>query len=84
MDKEQMFTVIKQIIVEVIPELSNKTIVINDSLREIGANSIDRAEILIKCMAATQLTVPLTEFAGAKNIEELVDIFLKQLQMKNT
>lgn len=35
MDQEQVFAVVKQIIVDVIPELSNGLISINNSLKEI-------------------------------------------------
>lgn len=82
MDKEQVFAIIKQNIIEVVPELANRSITMNDSLRELGANSVDRAEILIKSMASLQLNVPLLEFGQAKNLEELVLIFLKESQSK--
>lgn len=80
MDKEQVFTILKQNIVDVVPELANRTITLDDSLRELGANSIDRAEILIKTMASLRLHVPLIDFGHAKNINELVTIFLEKLK----
>lgn len=78
MDKDQIFAVIKQNIIDVIPELADKPITIKDSLRDLGANSVDRAEILIKSMSAMQLKVPLVEFGQAKNIEDLVLLFLEK------
>ncbi len=80
MDEDQVFAVIKQNILDILPELSHRSITIKDSLRELGANSIDRAEILIQSMASLQLKIPLIEFGQAKNIEELVGIFTKKLQ----
>ena len=80
MNKEQIFSIVKEGIIEVIPELADKPITITDSLKELGANSVDRAEILIRTMAACQLKVPLIKFAEAKNIEELVSIVMKKLQ----
>lgn len=80
MDKDQVFAIIKENIIDVVPELANREITIKDSLRELGANSVDRAEIIIKSIAALKLQVPLVEFAQAKNIEELVAIFSEKLK----
>lgn len=80
MDREAVFAIIKQNIIEIVPELANHPITMKSSLRELGANSLDRAEILIKSMATLQLIAPLVEFAQAKNIEELVQIFLEKLK----
>lgn len=82
MDKDQIFSIIKQNIVDVVPDLANRTIAIEDSLKDLGANSVDRAEIIIKSMAALQLKVPLVEFGQAKNIQELVNIFASKLTSK--
>lgn len=80
MDEQQIFIVIKQKIIEVIPELSNREISTNDSLRELGANSVDRAEILIESMSALQLKVPLVDFGEAKNIADIVSVFSHKMQ----
>lgn len=60
---------------EVFPEFNSKTISPQDSLRDLGANSVDRAEIIMLTLARLNLKVPLVNFAQAKNIGELIDIF---------
>ncbi len=80
MDKDQIFNVIKTNIIDVVPELANRSITMQDSLKELGANSIDRAEILIKSLAALQLKIPLVEVGQPENLEELVTIFANKLQ----
>lgn len=79
MDKAQVFALIKQNLIDVLPELENRNISIQDSLRDLGANSVDRAEILVKTLAALKLKVPLVDLGQAKNIEELVDIILSKV-----
>jgi polyketide biosynthesis acyl carrier protein len=79
MEKNQIFEVIKENIVEIVPELSDKKITLQDSLKQLGANSIDRAEILIKSMMSLNIKAPLTEFSQAKNIDELATIFMQKL-----
>lgn len=78
MDEDAVFVVMKEVIVEVVPELKDRTITLDDSMRELGANSIDRAEVLIRTMAALQIKLPLIELAKAKNIREVVRIFLSK------
>lgn len=79
MSKDEIFEVIKKVIVNVVPELAEKSISMQDSLRELGANSIDRAEILISSMSELKVKVPMIEFAQAKNLEELTTIFYNKL-----
>ncbi len=66
--------VIVQHLKEVIPELADQQIVSNDSLRELGANSVDRAEIIMKSLATLSIEVPLTSLTGASNITELAEL----------
>lgn len=83
MDNNEIFMVIKQNIIDVVPELASRNITINDTLRELGANSVDRAEILVKSLSALKLKASLVDFAQAKNIEELVAIFSKKLNSQS-
>lgn len=76
MDEIQIFSIIKNVIIDILSHLENQAIKISDSLKELGANSIDRAEILIRTMSELQIKIPLVKFAQAKNIEEIVLIFL--------
>lgn len=74
MDSEVM-SVLKGALVEIFPEYSTREIRPGESLRDLGANSIDRAEIIMLTMERLQLKLPLLVFAQAKNINDLVDIF---------
>lgn len=80
MSKDEIFDIIKKALIDLIPELEGREITQKDSLKELGANSIDRAEILIEAMAALKLKIPLIEFGDAKNIEELVNLFAKKVE----
>lgn len=76
MNKQEVFEAVKKSIVEIIPELSTRAITLEDSLRELGANSIDRAEILIQTMSDLQVKIPLLEFGSAKNINDIVSVIV--------
>jgi len=59
---------------DVLPELADQPLSRQHSLRELGANSIDRAEILMLTTASLGLRIPLVELAQARNMGELADL----------
>jgi polyketide biosynthesis acyl carrier protein len=73
MTSETIFATIKDNIIAVLPDLDQSRIVPQVSLRDLGANSVDRADIIIQTMEALNVKFPLHEVAGVKNIQGLVD-----------
>ncbi len=56
---------------EVVPSLQAHTFQPTDSLRALGANSLDRADIIAMTLESLELDIPLTTVAKAENIGEL-------------
>ena len=77
MTKEQIFETVKNVITEVLPQVDKENISIENQLKELGANSIDRMEIVTMSMQALDVKIPLMSFAGVNNIEGLVDVLLE-------
>lgn len=75
MNKEYIFSVIKSNLEEILSDLNLQQIKPEQSMEELGANSMDRAEIIIVSMAKLNIKVPLTQFGKAKNIQDVVDVF---------
>jgi polyketide biosynthesis acyl carrier protein len=78
MTKEQIFKIIKESVIEVLPDINDEDIKIEGSLKELGANSIDRLDITVMCMEALQIKVPMMEFGRVKNIQGLVDLLYEK------
>ncbi|MFD0021717.1 acyl carrier protein [Streptomyces sp. NPDC058382] len=74
MPDTKVFDLIVEHTREVLPELEGHRFTPSDSLRDLGANSIDRAEIIMMTLESLSLNVPLVELADAKNISELADL----------
>ncbi len=74
MSKEHVFEAVKNVIVEILPDVNTDAISIEKQLKDLGANSIDRMEIVTKSMQALEIKIPLMSFAGVSNIEGLVDV----------
>ena len=64
---------------EIVPNLDGHSFVPSDRLADLGANSVDRAEIAMLVQESLGLSVPRVELFGPKNIGELADLFLTKL-----
>jgi polyketide biosynthesis acyl carrier protein len=80
MNSEHILEILRNHVREVLPELADREITRADSLRELGANSLDRADILIGVIEDLSLSVPRIELAGPQNIGELVDLLQEKLR----
>lgn len=76
MTREELMDSIKDAIGYIVPEAETDNLTYEDSLKAIGANSVDRAEILIMLMEDAGVKLPMVSFGEAKNIGEILDIVL--------
>jgi polyketide biosynthesis acyl carrier protein len=70
-NQQHIFEIIVNHIREVVPELDAHDFQQDDSLRALGANSVDRADIIMMTLESLSLDIPLTELANAANIGDL-------------
>jgi polyketide biosynthesis acyl carrier protein len=74
MSKDDIFEVVKSNIVEILPGIPKDDIKIEERLKDLGANSIDRMDIVIKTMEIVGVKVPLVELGLVSNIQGLVNV----------
>ena len=77
--REQILEIIAEHTREILPELDGQDIGPSDRLVELGANSVDRAEILMRVQESLDLTVPRVELYGPRNIGELAELLFEKL-----
>jgi polyketide biosynthesis acyl carrier protein len=65
---------------EVIPELLTHKFDRTDRLADLGANSIDRAEIVTRVLEALSLRISRVETFGPNNIGDLVELLSAKMQ----
>lgn len=80
MTKDEILNQIKAAIMEVLPNVAEGNISRDKSLSQLGANSIDRGEIVLNSMMDLGIKVPLVEIGSLKNIGELVDFYYSKLE----
>lgn len=79
MTKTELLDLIAQHTREILPGLDLHQFVASDRLVDLGANSVDRAEIAMLVQESLGLSVARVELFGPKNIGELADLFLQKL-----
>jgi polyketide biosynthesis acyl carrier protein len=71
---EQIFALVKHAVLEALPHLAPEDVTIDKSLSDLGANSVDRMEVVILSMEKMSLKIPMMSFAGVNNLAGLVDV----------
>ncbi|MEJ1355067.1 MAG: phosphopantetheine-binding protein [Candidatus Sedimenticola sp. (ex Thyasira tokunagai)] len=79
MEKQAIFGLLKNNIQLVLPHIAEADINLTISLEDLGANSIDRSDILVLMLTDLSSDVPMVEFANTDDIGELIDRFHKKL-----
>lgn len=77
MDPQEIFTLIRANLVEVLGDVDATAVTMDRSLAELGCNSVDRAEVATMTMADMGIRVPVMEFQDATSIESLVGLFAR-------
>jgi len=79
MTKIELLNLIAQHTREVLPGLDGHQFIASDRLADLGANSVDRAEIAMLVQESLNISIARVELFGPKNIGELADLFLQKL-----
>jgi polyketide biosynthesis acyl carrier protein len=80
MSAEEVFRVICDNVKEVLQGLQDHAFSRQDKLVELGANSVDRSEIVMMTLEQLGLKIPLVETVGPSNIGELADLLSSRKQ----
>lgn len=78
MTRQEIFEVIKRSIEEIVPDINIENMTMEDSLKEIGVNSVDRMDIIVTTLEELGLHIKMVHFGGLKNIGEIVDVIIKE------
>lgn len=79
MDSDDIFRLIGDCTRRVLPGLESHVFERSDRLAELGATSMERAEILMGVLESLSLDIPRTALAGARNLGELAELLHARL-----
>ncbi|MDU0814649.1 acyl carrier protein [Bacillus siamensis] len=80
MKKEDIFSILVHHTREIVPELEQHHFQWDDRLADLGANSVDRAEIIMETLEALSLQIPRIELSEARNLGGLAEILYEKMQ----
>lgn len=80
MNKAEILELIGKSAREILPGLERHVFTESDQLAELGANSLDRAEITMMVQESLALSIPRIELSGAKNVGDLAELFFAKLK----
>ncbi|WP_329213063.1 phosphopantetheine-binding protein [Streptomyces sp. NBC_01485] len=72
MDEREIFEAVRRNLGTVVYDLDTGSVTQDDSLADLGCNSIDRAEVVTMTMEDMGISVPVMEFQQARDIRSLV------------
>ena len=78
MHNQKVFETVKGAIMEVLPDVNPDLISIEKQLKDLGANSIDRMEVVTLSMESRGHKLPLMTFAQVGNLQDLVDVLAEK------
>ncbi len=76
--KTEIINLIKENLLEIIPELEREQISVHETLLDLGANSVDRGELITLTLERLNMEVSRIEFVSAQTIDELADLILEK------
>ena len=79
MQRREIFEIIKSNVIKVLPDIHPDLITIDKKLKELGANSVDRVEVVQYTMEDLNLIIPRIELGKANNLYDLTEIFYNHL-----
>ncbi|HEY6927726.1 MAG TPA: acyl carrier protein [Steroidobacteraceae bacterium] len=80
MNTQDIFELVVRHTREVVPELQAHSFQGGDRLDDLGANSVDRAEIIQLVLESLALQIPRIEMFGPSSIGELVELIHGKLR----
>lgn len=80
MQSDELLALIASRTCAVLPALEGHSFRRSDRLQDLGADSVDRAEILMLVLESLSLQIPRIELFGPKNIGELADLLHEKLR----
>jgi polyketide biosynthesis acyl carrier protein len=78
--KETVARIVRETISSILPNLPVEAVSGNRSLKDHGADSVDRVEIILSIMNRLGIDEPMSNFSNIPNIDGLVDYLCRARQ----
>ena len=79
-NEQKIFEIVKANTLKVLVDVAPDDITIDTALLDLGANSVDRVEVVMYSMEDLNLKVPVSQFKGVANLRGLVELLAKHAE----
>jgi polyketide biosynthesis acyl carrier protein len=79
MTQDVVFEAVRRNVLEVLPDLTPQDVSMQGTLTDLGANSIDRADVVTMTMEDLGIVVPISDFQSVHDIRSLVELLKKHV-----
>jgi polyketide biosynthesis acyl carrier protein len=79
MTQDVVFEAVRRNVLEVLPDLTPQDVSMKGTLTDLGANSIDRADVVTMTMEDLGIVVPISDFQSVHDIRSLVELLKKHV-----
>lgn len=76
MDRIDAFELVKKVLLEILPDLDPSVVQPESKLVDLGANSVDRMDLITSSMEESDISRPLLDFANVTTLQELADVLI--------
>jgi len=77
---ESVFEVVKKNVLDILPDVAPDQVTLDVSLKDLGANSLDRVDVATMSMEDLGIHMPMMELANVENLRDLVSVLSTKLQ----
>jgi polyketide biosynthesis acyl carrier protein len=81
-DREEIASIVRKHLMEVVGDLKDADIDMSRSMKEFGANSLDLVDVVSSAMRELKVKVPRSELGRLTNMNGLVDLLYASVQEK--
>lgn len=74
LEQDDILSVLIEQIQAVVPELAARAITAEDSMADLGVDSMERGEIILNTLEALGRAIPLVQLHGPRNLGELAGL----------
>ena len=82
MDREEIASIVRKHLMEVVGDLKEADVDMSRSMKEFGANSLDIVDVVSSAMRELKVKVPRSELGRLTNMNGLVDLLYASVQEK--
>ena len=82
MDREEIASIVRKHLIEVVGDLKEADIDMSRSMKDFGANSLDIVDVVSSAMRELKVKVPRSELGRLTNMNGLVDLLYVSVQQK--